>query len=187
MNGSWKCLTRQRFVQGTYAIVPLEPEHIEPIRCWRNAQLDVLRQSAPITPPQQEAYFARHIWPTMAEAEPANILMALLRDQAHIGYGGLVHVSWADRRAELSFLVDPARAGDLERYRADFSAFLALAQQMAFEDLRLHRVFTETYAIRRHHIGILEAAGFVREGVMRDHVRIGGTFVDSILHGVVRD
>lgn len=187
MHHVWNCLKRQRFEHDGYAIVPIRPEYIEPIRRWRNAQLDVLRQPAPITPAQQESYFAKNIWPTMATEAPPNILMGLLRDGRLIGYGGLVHVSWVDRRAELSFLVDDMRAKDLDQYARDFSASIALARRMAFDDLGLHRVFTETYAIRHHHISVLESAGFQREGVLRDHVRIGGAFVDSIMHGMVRE
>jgi RimJ/RimL family protein N-acetyltransferase len=184
---TWKCLRCQRFEQDGYAIVPLRPEHIEPIRRWRNAQLDVLRQAAPISPAQQEAYFAQNIWPSMERESPSNILMGLLLGHRLIGYGGVVHVSWADRRAEMSFLMDDARAQRPDVYARDFSTFIGLVRRMAFDDLDLHRVFTETYAIRHHHIGVLEAAGFQREGVLRDHVRIGGAFVDSIMHGMVRE
>jgi RimJ/RimL family protein N-acetyltransferase len=186
MNHAWSCLRQQHFEHNGYAIVPIRPKYIEPMRRWRNAQLDVLRQPAPITPAQQESYFAKNIWPNMSTEAPPNILMGLLLDERLIGYGGLVHVSWGDRRAELSFLVDDVRAKHLDQYARDFSAFIALAQRMAFDDLGLHKVFTETYAIRRHHIGVLESAGFQREGVLRDHVRIRGAFVDSIMHGMVR-
>jgi RimJ/RimL family protein N-acetyltransferase len=123
----------------------------------------------------------------MTHKAPPNILMGVLLDERLIGYGGLVHISWCDQRAELSFLVDELRAEDLGQYERDFTAFIALAQRMAFDDLALHRVFTETYAIRHHHIGVLESAGFHREGILRDHVRIGGAFVDSIIHGMVRE
>jgi RimJ/RimL family protein N-acetyltransferase len=187
MNHTWHCLRQQRFEQGRHAIVPVQPAHIESIRRWRNAQLDVLRQLAPISPAQQEAYYAQHIWPSMGLERPANILMALLLDDGLIGYGGLVHISWDDRRAELSFLVDDARAADPGQYARDFTAFIGLARCMAFEDLGLHRLFTETYAIRVHHIGVLEGADFQREGVLRDHVRVGGAFVDSIMHGLIRE
>jgi len=47
-------------------------------------------------------------------------------------------------------------------------------------------VFTETYALRKHHINVLEDAGFELEGVMRDHVRIGGKFVDSLIHSLIK-
>ena len=186
MDRTWHCLRKQRFEYGRYSIIPVQPDHIEQIRKWRNAQLDVLRQLAPISSRQQESYFEQHIWPSMELDRPTNILMAFLLDEELIGYGGLVHISWVDLRAELSFLVDNLRASNPAEYREDFSSFIRLARLMAFEDLGLHRVFTETYALRRHHINMLEDAGFQLEGVMRDHVRIGGGFINSLIHSLVR-
>ena len=186
MDCSWHCLRQQRLEYAGYTIIPVQPAHIEPIRNWRNAQLDVLRQLAPISSKQQEAYFTQHIWPSMKLERPTNILMAFLLNEQLIGYGGLVHISWNDLRAELSFLADNLRASDHVEYRRDLSAFIRLTRLMAFEDLGLHRVFTETYALRRHHINILEDAGFKLEGVLRDHVRIGDSYVNSLIHSLVR-
>ena len=186
MNCTWNCLRQQRYEHNNYAIIPVQPAHIEVIRCWRNAQLDVLRQPAPISATQQEIYYATHIWPSMELEQPTNILMALLKDEDLIGYGGLVHVSWHDLRAELSFLIDDARAADPAQYKEDFTAFIYLARVMGFEDLDLHRIFTETYALRMNHINVLEGAGFQLEGVMRDHVRVGSGYVDSLIHSLLR-
>jgi RimJ/RimL family protein N-acetyltransferase len=186
MKHTWICLKQQRFKYGDYAILPVQPDHIEPIRRWRNAQLDVLRQPAPITLAQQERYFALNIWPAMELAAPHNILMAFLLDECLIGYGGLVHISWVDQRAELSFLVDEQRVKDPGQYAIDFTAFIALSRSLAFDDLGLHKVFTETYATRHHHIAVLEAAGFRREGILGEHVKLGDVFVDSIIHGILR-
>jgi RimJ/RimL family protein N-acetyltransferase len=187
MNLAWFCLKQQRFDYQGYAIVPIRPEHIEPIRGWRNAQLDVLRQAEPISPSQQESYFTQTIWPTMEVETPPNILMGLLLNERLIGYGGLVHICWGDQRAEMSFLLDELRARSFEQYTRDLSAFIALVRTMAFGDLGFHRLFTETYANRNHHITVLESAGFQREGVLRDHVKIGSYFVDSIIHAIVKD
>lgn len=183
----WNCLKQQRFEHEGYAIVSVQPEYIEPIRRWRNAQLDVLRQPATISSAEQESYFALNIWPTMKAETPYNVLMGFLFEERLIGYGGLVHISWCNQRAELSFLIDNFRAEDIGQYAQDFTAFITLIRRMAFDDLGLHRVFSETYDIRPHHIGVLESAGFRREGVLRDHVRNGGVFVDSIIHGMVRE
>jgi len=186
MDRTWQCLRQQRFEHGHYTIIPIQPIHIESIRNWRNTQLNVLRQHAPISAMEQKDYYEKHIWPSMEREQPHNILMALLLDEVLIGYGGLVHVSWHDLRAELSFLIDNSRAADHAEYRKDFSAFIWLARLMAFHDLGLHKVFTETYALRKHHINVLEDAGFELEGVMRDHVRIGGKFVDSLIHSLIK-
>jgi RimJ/RimL family protein N-acetyltransferase len=186
MNSSWLCLKQQRFEHQSYAIVPILHDHIELIRCWRNAQLDVLRQESPISSTQQETYFAQSIWPTMSYEAPRNLLMGLLFEDRLIGYGGLVHIGWRDQRAEMSFLVDDLRAKEPVKYARDFSAFITLVRTMAFDDLGFHKLFTETYANRQQHIQLLESAGFQREGVLRDHVKIGGVFVDSIIHSIIQ-
>jgi RimJ/RimL family protein N-acetyltransferase len=180
---TYACLKRQHFEHQGYALLPVQPEHIEPIRLWRNAQMDVLRQSAPITAEQQLAYFDRHIWPTQALAQPANLLLALLHEGRLIGYGGLVHIAWEHRRAEVSFLLDAARIHSEAQYAADFSAFLSLLATVAFDDLGFRRLFTETYAMRLHHIAVLQANQFDLEGVLRQHVLIDGRPVDSLMHG----
>lgn len=179
----YACLHEQRFGCGPYEIVTIQPEDIENIRIWRNAQMDVLRQSEPITAIQQIEYYSAKIWPQLESRHPREILFSLFRDGRHIGYGGLVHIAWLHRRAEVSFLVEPERAADRVVYGEDFHAFLGLIKKVAFADLRLNRIFTETYAIRGYHISILESAGLNREGVLLEHIYIDGNPVDSIMHG----
>ena len=181
----YSCLPRQCLGSSKYQITAIQDKYIELIRVWRNAQMDVLRQPSPIDPGQQQEYYARHIWPTLTQAQPANILMGLLFEGQFIGYGGLVHIGWEHARAEVSFLISPDRVKDVDLYAQDFSAFLGLIQQLAFADLKLHRLYTETYDIRPHHIAVLEANGFVREGVLRDHIRIDRRSVNSIFHGLL--
>jgi hypothetical protein len=177
------CMPRCRLESGGYAIEAVQPDQIEPIRCWRNAQIDVLRQSAPISPEQQSAYYAAEIWPAMKQPQPSNILVSYFWDSSHIGYGGLVHIAWPHLRAEVSFLLDPARAAELDEADIHFFNFLGLMKEMAFDDLKLHRLCTETYAIRPRHIAVLSARGFRQEGVLREHVYIHGKPVDSFVHG----
>lgn len=179
----YACLGQQQFSQQGYSIRSVEPGDIEDIRQWRNAQMAVLRQQREISPAEQVAYFEMQIWPTLAEPQPANLLVAYLLDGQLIGYGGLVHIAWDHRRAEVSFLLDPARTHDLAGYRNDFLNFLQLVKTMAFDDLQLQRLFTETYATRQHHISVLEAAGFRFEGRLDQHVVIDGKPVDSLFHG----
>jgi RimJ/RimL family protein N-acetyltransferase len=179
----YACLPRPRLEENGVWIETIQPGDIESIRLWRNAQLEVLRQPAPITPEQQQAYFAAQIWPTLALAQPCNILVSYHAGERLIGYGGLVHIAWEHKRAEISFLLDPVELAPKEHYAMRFKAFLGLMKTLAFKDLGFTRLFTETYALRPDHIAVLESAGFVREGVMRQHVRINGVGVDSLLHG----
>ena len=61
-----------------------------------------------------------------------------------------------------------------------------LLKELAFQDIGFDRIFTETYALRTHHISVLESIGFDREGVLRNHIKIDGRSVDSIIHGCIK-
>jgi len=168
-----------------YSLRCIQDCDIEPVRVWRNAQMDVLRQSAPITPAQQRRYFERAIWPQMERAQPDTILLTIEQGGRRIGYGGLVHCAWEDSRAEISVLLAPQIAADQKRYRAALLAFLAMAGEIGFSRLGLNRLTLETYDIRPFHIGVLEEAGFRREGRLREHVVIDAKPVDSLLHAAL--
>ncbi|WP_136661383.1 GNAT family N-acetyltransferase [Nitratireductor sp. XY-223] len=184
-DGPYRCMPHAELRDGAYAVRAVEPGHIDAIRQWRNDQIDILRQPAPITREEQQRYFERTIWPDKQAERPRNILLIYLNEREPIGYGGLVHMDWEQERAELSFLLDPQYERPSER-RADlFGRFLLLLKRLAFEDLRLNRLYTETFATRRRHMETLEQAGFRPEGCLRQHVRINGTRVDSILHGCI--
>ena len=177
-------LPQPEFRWNDYRLVPIRYEDREPIRAWRNAQLEVLRQAAPLTAEQQENYFQRVVMPLFEQEQPGQLLFSLLENEELIAYGGLVHISWPDGRAEVSFLMDPRRAADPETYRNVFRAHLRLLGEAAFHGLKFNRLFTETYDIRPAHVAILEEAGFRLEGRLRQHVRLApDTFADSLMHG----
>jgi hypothetical protein len=94
-------------------------------------------------------------------------------------------LDWENQRSEISFLVDPQRADDEKIYIQDFRHFLRLLCQVTFEDLQLHRLFSETYAFRYSTLAVLESLGFKQEGILREHVYKQGRWVDSIMHGLL--
>lgn len=183
--GPYHCMPLAELRDGSRAVRAVDPEHIETIRRWRNAQMDVLRQAEPITPEAQQRYFEQTVWPDKQVENPHNILLIYLREGQPIGYGGLVHIAWEHKRAELSFLLDPRHERQSDRRAILFARFLQLMKRLAFEDLRLNRLYTETFATRRQHMETLEQAGFRREGCLRQHVRLDGQAIDSIMHGCI--
>jgi len=186
-NFDYRIMPRPSLKDGDVVLRSVGLKDIESIRQWRNSQLDVLRQAAPISREVQERYFAEQIWPDKLLLEPKQVLLAIERRDELIGYGGLVQIAWHDRRAEVSFLLAPSiESSPLDRALV-FSSFLRLLQELAFKDLGLLRLWTETYAHRTAHICSLEAAGFQREGCLRSHVMISSEPIDSLLHGVLVD
>lgn len=184
---SYAALPATEAARNGYQLVPIRYEDRELIRQWRNAQLAVLRQPAPISAEQQDQYFQRVVRPLFEQPRPGQLLFSLLYQGELIGYGGLVYIAWDDHRAEVSFLIDPARADQPTVYKQDFLSYLHLLTGLAFGPLGLHRLFTETYDIRAFHIAVLEQAGFQLEGRMRHHVQIAGNFTDSLIHGLLSD
>lgn len=180
----YKCLKKNTYVDETsYEIVPLREEDIERIRLWRNLQMEVLRQKFEIQSHEQNTYFHNEIWPTFVQRHPKQILFSYLYRKMCIGYGGLTHIDWESSRAEISFLVDPKLVEDPDLYEKDFSHFLNLLSHVAFDDLNLHRLFTETFIFRTWHIQILEKCGFQLEGTLRDHIYKEGKRHCSLIHG----
>lgn len=179
-------MTRFERLAHGYRYVGLRPEDIQTLRRWRNEQIEVLRQARAITADEQESWYEHVVVPTHASAAPEFLLVSILdAEDRFIGYGGLTHIDWENRRAEVSFLMATERAGDSEVYARDMGAFLTFLRRWAFEELDLHRLFSETYAFRRAHVELMEKAGFVLEGRMREHVRGPESFVDSLIHGML--
>lgn len=183
---AYRCMPRTKISDGLFSIQAVQPCHIQDIRQWRNAQMDVLRQLAIITAEEQETYYHKYIWPVMSSPQPKNILLAYMKNDNLIGYGGLVHIAWEHRRAEISFLLNSDLAGTYEDYTLHFPTFLRLMKTLAFDDLGLNRLSTETYAIRKSYISALETSGFHREGILRHNVTINLSPVDSFIHSYLR-
>lgn len=183
MKMKYRCLQRQEFDDGRYSLVPLRHEDIQSIKDWRNDQMAILRQNAPLTHSAQETYYRDVVMATFSDEHPAQILLSYLLDGKCIGYGGMVRIDWNLKQAEVSFLVDSLRAIDKETYKTDFSHFLKLIKEIAFNDLYLKRLYTETYDIRPLHISVLESQGFLQEERLKGHVQKNGLTMDSIIHG----
>lgn len=184
---NYKCLQNNTFHFNSFSIKPIESSEIEQIRIWRNAQMDVLRQKQSISVEQQINYFGKHIWPLFEETQPTQLLFSFYKEDEFIGYGGLVHISWEDQRAEMSFLLNPNYTKIDALYDELFSSFISLIKKVVFEELKFHKVFTETYEHRVFHISVLEKNGYILDGVLRDHVIINGKFTNSLMHSIIKD
>lgn len=187
MRYEYKCLSVQKFEIDDYQCVPVNPTFIENIRIWRNSQQNVLRQNTKITKEQQKFYYKNNIYPDMKASNPKNILLGYLKKNKLIGYGGIVHISWEMNHGEVSFLLDPTRSNDEMMYLQDFSAFLVLAKNIAFSNLGLTSLFTETYSFRNHHVSILEKSGFILEKTIKKNIKTDHGIYDSLIHGIYNE
>jgi len=181
----YECLPKRRYQQGNYTLEAVQPEHIEKIRQWRNKQMDVLRQSNPISKDDQIQYYENHIWSELKSDEPKNILLSYKFKDELIGYGGLVHISWEHLRAEISFICNPKIFGQDKLYRICFIKFLEMIKDLSFNTLGLKRLFTETFSFRKEQISVLIDFGMEIEGVLKSNYKINGKYCDSVIQSVI--
>ena len=179
--GGYLVLKGFRGKLGDYSLSSIRMEDSECIRKWRNDQITALRQKKPLSEKEQAKYFNEIVKSQFHQEQPDQILLRFTLENELIGYGGLVHLNWEDKRAEVSFLLESERTKDLTLYERECKVFMNLLKICAFTVLGLNKISTEAYSHREFHVNALEAAGFAREGVLRKHVQIDGVWIDSVL------
>ena len=172
---------------GSISLKSISQNDIELIRVWRNNQSNILRQKENISKNSQEEYYKKNVWNEMSLTKPKKILLSIFRNDLLVGYGGLVNISWDDKRAEMSFLLSDKYLDEKILYGEIFSDFIFLIKKIGFTELNLNRIFTETYDIRPFHISILEKNNFQLEGRMKSHLIIDNKKVDSLIHGCLKN
>lgn len=150
---------------------------------WRNEQMYHLRQSQPLTKETQDEYFQNVVARLFDQDKPLQILFSYLQGNKCIGYGGLVHVNWVDKNAEISFIMDTALETDLFKFH--WTTFLGLLEKVAFQNLGLHKIYTYAYDIRPHLYPALINNGFVEDAVLKEHCLFEGKFIDVRIHAKI--
>ncbi len=178
----YHCLQKQRYAIGDYILTPIRKGDIQFIKDWRNEQIDVLRQKKQLTEHDQINYYENIIKKTFGEKEPSQILFSFLLKGKCIGYGGLVHIDWKTKSAEVSFLTETLRSRDTKLYSNDFTIFLEIILQLTFNQIKFKQLVSETYDIRPKTIEILKNFGFKQKSRLKEHVLINGTYIDSLIY-----
>ena len=147
--------------------------------------MDILRQTNRITRSQQLGWFGN------LKKDRTQRLFFIFENndsgKIPVGYCGLTNIDAVNRRAEISFLVDTKRVGEVSLYRTDMLNALSFLADYAFKSLRLKKIFTETFEFRKKHISILEFFGFKKEGVLRLHILLKGRYYNSSIHSMLRE
>lgn len=178
----YNILKKNKIFLKNYFLVPIRKCDIQNIRKWRNDQINILRQVVKLTANDQLNYYDKYIKNSFYSKKPNMILFSFLLDDICIGYGGLVHINWKTKTAEVSFLNNTLRSKSKIVYQKDLSIFLKLLFTIAFDDLKLNKLVTETYDVRPWTIEILEKSGFKKEKILKNHVIVDDKLCDSILH-----
>ncbi|GAB3508496.1 GNAT family N-acetyltransferase [Emticicia fontis] len=173
-------LNTRVFSTGKYSIVPLRDEDKYDIMKWRNEQIYHLRQSEPLTTEKQEWYFSNVVANLFEQEKPTQILFSYLENDICIGYGGLVHINWIDKNAEISFIINTALEKDFFEFH--WTTYFSLIEKVAFEELNLHKIYTYSFNLRPHLYPVLQKNNYQQEAMLHNHCLFEGKFVDVFFH-----
>ena len=179
----YKCLTQQRFACGDYELIPIRFEDRYKIMEWRNDQIYHLRQNEPLTKIQQDTYFSTVVSQLFEQNQPNQILFSFLKNNKLIGYGGLVHINWIDKNAEISFLMDTELEKDY--FNQIWQNYLKLLEEIAFKILHFHKIYTYAFDLRPQLYESLDEAKFKLEAVLEEHCFFENRFINVVLHSKI--
>ena len=174
------CLTTSVFEENSITLVPIRDEDQFEIMIMRNEQMYHLRQAKHLTVEDQDYYFENVVSKLFELQKPDQLLFSLLKDNIFVGYGGLVHINWIDRNAEISFIMKTELEQDNFEYL--WINYLSLLNKLAFKELNLHKIYTYAFDLRPHLYPVLEKAGFTEDARLNEHCFFDGKFLDVVLH-----
>jgi RimJ/RimL family protein N-acetyltransferase len=176
---SYKILDKKIYTFCDFSIVPIRYEDRFDIMNWRNDQIYHLRQDKELTIEDQEKYFIDIVEPLFNEKEPSQILFSFLHREQCIGYGGLVHINWIDKNAEISFILNPKFEID---FIENWCIFLSLIEKVGFAEIGLHKLYTYAFDLRPNLYIALEKSSYTREAVLKQQKYFKNHFIDVIIH-----
>tara|TARA_B100001093_G_C26732907_1_gene973088 strand:+ start:163 stop:720 length:558 start_codon:yes stop_codon:yes gene_type:complete len=177
---NYKVLKNKKFSYGDYNLVPLRDRDKFVIMKWRNEQIDFLRQGKILTEKDQLNYFKKTISKLYNQTFPNQLLFSLIKENICIGYGGLVHINWNDKNAEISFIMDT----ELEKkyFKEIWAVFLKMLDLIAFNELYFNKIYTYAYDLRPLLYDVLEDSGYIKEAVLKNHFEFKSDLKDIVIH-----
>jgi len=177
---TYKSLNKQTFSKGEYSIVPIRIEDRYNIMKWRNEQIYHLRQNGILTKDDQDNYFDTIVSRLFEQEKPSQILFSFLKEGMCIGYGGLVHINWIDKNAEISFVMNTTLEPNY--FQINWSKYLNLIEQVAFKDLKFHKLFIYAFDLRPHLYKALEENGYILDARLKEHCYFQGSYKDVVIY-----
>lgn len=176
----YKALTQQTYKNGEFEIVPIRHEDRIEIMKWRNEQIYHLRQSELLTVDKQDAYFDNTIAPLFNQEKPNQILFSFLEGGKCIGYGGLVHINWIDKNAEVSFVMDTEL--EKENFSKNWSEYLFLIEKVAFNDMIFRKLYVYAFDLRPHLYSTLEDNSYFLDARLKEHCFFNDEYKDVVIY-----
>jgi hypothetical protein len=166
-----------------FTILPIRKEDRYLIMKWRNEQIYHLRQNIPLTKEMQDKYFDTVIDRLFLENYPSQLLFSFLKEGECIGYGGLVHINWIDKNAEISFLMKTEL--EFKYFEKNWLIFLNLIENVGFKQLNLHKLFVYAFDLRPNLYMTLQKANYFLDARLKEQSYFIDKFVDVVIYAKI--
>ena len=181
----YKALKKQEFKSGDYCLTPIRHEDRFKIMEWRNEQIYHLRQPEPLTEQVQNAYFDNVVASLFEQEKPDQLLFSFLNKDQLVAYGGLVHINWGDRNAEVSFVMNTRL--EKEDFSKNWSEYLYLVEKVAFNELKFKKLYVYAFDLRPRLYSTLEANSYFFDARLKDHCFIDCEFKDVVIYSKLNE
>jgi UDP-4-amino-4,6-dideoxy-N-acetyl-beta-L-altrosamine N-acetyltransferase len=163
---------------------PLTIEDAALVLAWRNRP-DVARfmgDDRPIAPPDHERWMVRIL------ASPAHRYWIVEHGGRPVGSVNLADIDRQHGHCSWGFYVgDPTACEGGSADRFHMSDALFRVAEVAFIELRLQKLCAQVLASNDRSLALHERMGFVREGVLREHIRHADGMHDLVVLGLLRE
>lgn len=149
---------------------PVEEEHLEQFKNWRNDLMRYFRQFRLLNSLDQREWIE-----TMTDN---NLMYAIYEHDDLIGCAGLTHIDWINRQAELSFYI----GGVYCDYRTSQIIYKLL--QEAFDRYAMKRSWVEIYDYDPKEEYLI-SSGMVKEAEIRSTKYSDGKWHDSYIYSML--
>ena len=161
----------------------IEREDIPRFVRWMNDPevIENLLMNYPLSKAMEEKWFERQVETPPTASQIFAIETRVGDEWIHIGNTGLHNIEPVNNAAEFGIVI-----GEKEYWNKKLGREAAkLTLKHGFEDLNLNRIYLYVFATNPRGIKSYEAAGFIKEGVLRQGVYKNGRYLDVILMSVL--
>ena len=176
----YKALDKQIHLIADYKITPIRNQDRYDILKWRNEQIYHLRQESLLSKEDQDRYFKNTISSLFKVDFPNQLLFSFFLKDKFIGYGGLVHIDWENKLAEISFLMNTI--DEKFFFEAHWNNFLSLIEIIAFNELNFKQIFVFAFDVRKHLYPVLINNKYLLTETKYNYYTFNGKKFDALIY-----
>ena len=72
-------------------------------------------------------------------------------------------------------------------FQKHWMTYLKLVEELAFEELNLHKIYTYAFDLRQHLYPVLAASGFREEARLKEHCYFNGSYFDVVINSKINE